>query len=153
MACPAPLSRRALLQGSGALVVSFVFAPRPGIAFAQRAGTPASGKSVDAGKVGGFLAIDSQGRVTLYSGKVELGTGVLTALTQIVAEELDVPLDRVATIQGDTLLTPDQHPTDSSLSIQAGGMQIRKAAATAREALLDQAATRLGIASDQLVVQ
>ncbi|MGO4395460.1 molybdopterin cofactor-binding domain-containing protein [Variovorax sp. M-6] len=149
----AQLSRRALLQGSGALVVSFVLAPPPGIAFAQGTGTPASGKSVDAGEVGGFLAIDDQGRVTLYSGKVELGTGVLTAVTQIVAEELDVPLDRVTTIQGDTLLTPDQHPTDSSLSIQAGGMQIRKAAATAREALLDQAATRLGIPSDQLVVQ
>ena len=49
--------------------------------------------------------------VTLYSGKVELGTGVLTAVTQIAAEELSVPFDRVTTIQGDTALTPDQGPT------------------------------------------
>ncbi|MDM0021401.1 xanthine dehydrogenase family protein molybdopterin-binding subunit [Variovorax saccharolyticus] len=147
------LSRRAILQGSGALVVGFALGPPPEIAFAQAAGRPAAARSVDPAEVGGFLAIDSQGSVTLYSGKVELGTGVLTALTQIVAEELDVPLERVATIQGDTLLTPDQHPTDSSLSIQAGGMQIRRAAATAREALLDQAAARLGVARDQLAVQ
>lgn len=152
MAADVPLSRRAILQGSAALVVSFVFAPA-GTAVAQGAGAAAAARSVDPDEVGGFLAIDDQGRVMLFSGKVELGTGVLTAITQIVAEELDVPLDRVATVQGDTLLTPDQHPTDSSLSIQAGGMQIRKAAATARAALLGQAAIRLGIASDQLVVQ
>ena len=73
--------------------------------------------------------------MTLYSGKVELGTGAVTAITQIAAEELSVPFDRVTTIQGDTELTPDQGPTYASLSIQDGGMQIRRAAATAREAL------------------
>ncbi len=63
-----------------------------------------------------------------YSGKVDLGTGVRTALTQIVADELDVPFARVKIIEGDTLLTPDQGPTYGSLSIQIGGMQIRQAA-------------------------
>jgi CO/xanthine dehydrogenase Mo-binding subunit len=91
--------------------------------------------------------------VTLYSGKVELGTGVLTAITQIAAEELSVPFARVTTIQGDTQLTPDQGPTYASLSIQNGGTQIRRAAATAREALLDQAAARLGVSKAELIAR
>ena len=91
--------------------------------------------------------------VTLYSGKVDLGTGALTAITQIAAEELSVPFGRVTTIQGDTALTPNQGPTYASLSIQNGGVQIRRAAATAREALLDQAARKLGVAKAELVVR
>ncbi len=110
-------------------------------------------KSVDPDDVGAFLAIDDKGRVTLYSGKVELGTGALTAITQMAAEELSVPFDRVTTIQGDTALTPNQGPTYASLSIQDGGTQIRRAAATAREALLDEAARKLGAAKAELIVR
>ena len=93
------------------------------------------------------------GAVTLYSGKVELGTGVLTALTQIVAEELSVPFASVTTIQGDTALTPNQGLTYASLSIQDGGMQIRRAAASARAALLDRGGDALGVAKSELVVR
>ena len=100
-----------------------------------------------------YLAIDRKGMVTLHSGKVELGTGVLTALTQIVAEELSVPFSQVTVIQGDTALTPDQGPTYASMSIQAGGMQIRRAAATAREALIGEASRKLGIARSGLLVR
>ena len=99
-----------------------------------------------------FLAIDGKGAVTLYAGKVDLGTGVRTALAQIVAEELDVPLASVTLVMGDTALTPDQGPTYGSQSIQTGGMQIRQAAATARSALLGQAAQRLGVKLDDLAV-
>src|SRR5215470_7581610 len=127
----AQLSRRAFLKTGGALVVTFTLAPQVGRAQAAR--WPL--KSVAADEVATYLAIDGNGMVTLYSGKVELGTGAFTALTQIAAEELSVPLDRVTTIQGDTALTPDQGPTYASLSIQVGGMQIRRAAATARETL------------------
>jgi CO/xanthine dehydrogenase Mo-binding subunit len=141
-------SRRTFLKGA-ALVVSFSLAPaafmKPAAAAALAAG--ASAKSVAADEVAGFLAVNPDGSVKLYSGKVDLGTGVRTALMQIVAEELDVPLDKVEVVQGDTLLTPDQGPTFGSLSIQAGGMQIRQAAATAREALRQLGATRLGIAA------
>ena len=77
--------------------------------------------------------------MTCYSGNVDLGTGVRTALTQIVADELTVPLGKVELIEGDTLLTPDQGPTYGSLAIQVGGMQIRQAAATARAALIREA--------------
>ena len=143
------LSRRALLKSGGALVVTLAFAPAADVG---RAPAYSGQKDVDADAVGGFIAMEASGRVTIYTGKVELGTGVLTAITQIAAEELSVPFGRVTIIQGDTLLTPDQHPTYASLSIQSGGMQIRRAAATAREALLDQAAKKLGVAREQLAV-
>ena len=143
------LSRRAFLKGGGALVVTFSLAP---LSVAPQQ-SPSIGKSVNPDDVGAFIAIDDKGMVTLYSGKVELGTGAVTAITQIAAEELSVPFGRVTTIQGDTALTPNQGPTFASLSIQDGGVQIRRAAATAREALLEQAASKLGIAKGELVVR
>ena len=132
------IDRRSLLQATGALVVTFSLTSSG--AGAQSA---AVAKTVSPDRVDGFLAIGADGKVTVYSGKVDLGTGVLTALTQIVAEELDVPMSDVAVIQGDTALTPDQGPTYGSLSIQNGGMQLRRAAATARRAILRRAAVRL----------
>ena len=95
---------------------------------AHAAVLPAPGKSLSTGEVDGFVAIDGSGQVTIYSGKVDLGTGVYTALTQIAAEELCVPMDRVVMVTGDTALTPDQGVTWGSLSIQIGGMQIRRPA-------------------------
>jgi len=144
-----PLSRRVFLKGGGALVVTFALAPPAIEAQPSRSIT----KSVNPDDVGAFLAIDDKGMVTLYSGKVELGTGAVTAITQMCAEELSVPFGRVTTIQGDTALTPNQGPTFASLSIQDGGVQIRRAAATAREALLDQGASKLGIAKGELAVR
>jgi CO/xanthine dehydrogenase Mo-binding subunit len=147
------LTRRALLQaaGGGSLMIGFGLAG----AAAQITGTKtnASGaKSVAADQVDSYLAIGADGRITVFSGKVDLGTGIRTAMTQIAAEELDVPMDRVTVIQGDTLLTPDQGPTYGSLSIQNGGMQLRQAAATARKHLVDLASRRLGVPDTDLVV-
>jgi CO/xanthine dehydrogenase Mo-binding subunit len=148
--------RRDFLRTGAALVVTFAVAPAglaagPASAAGGAAAAPGLAatpahppKTVALDRVDGFLAIDAAGKVTVYSGKVDLGTGVRTAIAQIAAEELCVPLDAVEVIQGDTLLTPDQGVTYGSLSIQVGGMQIRQAAATAREALLGQAAGRLG---------
>jgi len=141
-------SRRDFLKTGGALVVSF----------AVGGSGPASGaaatpeKTVAPDQVDGFLAIDAKGNVTVFSGKVDLGTGIRTAMTQIAAEELSVPLDRVTVIQGDTALTPDQGVTFGSLSIQNGGMQIRQAAATARDALLAQVATGQGTSKDAFTI-
>jgi nicotinate dehydrogenase subunit B len=111
------------------------------------------GKTVELTEVDGFLAIGADGSVTVYSGKVDLGTGIRTAMTQIAAEELSVPLDKVEVIEGDTALTPDQGVTFGSLSIQIGGMQIRQAAATARVALMDEGAKRLGLSRDDVIVR
>ncbi len=133
------VSRRETLLGSGALVVSFSLARPYRDALAQAQGKPLALTDVDS-----FLAIDNSGKVTVYSGKVDLGTGVSTALRQIVAEELEVPMGHIELVEGDTLLTPDQGTTWGSLTIQVGGMQLRQAAAAAREMLLAQAAKKLG---------
>ncbi|WP_336489062.1 xanthine dehydrogenase family protein molybdopterin-binding subunit [Methylobacterium nigriterrae] len=136
------LSRRAILRGS-AIVVGFALSGiRPDAGSAASPTAPS--KSVSPDEVDAYLALSRDGRATIYSGKVDLGTGVRTALTQMAAEELDLPLDHVALVQGDTALTPDQGPTYGSLSIQNGGMQIRLAAATARRHLVALAAERLG---------
>ena len=142
-------SRRDMLKGSGALVVSFSLVPQMGEALAQAA---AAAKPLALTEVDSYLAIDSKGAVTLYSGKVDLGTGVETALAQMAAEELDVPFSRVKVVQGDTALTPEQGSTWGSLSIQIGGIQIRQAAAAAKTALLDEAAKRLGVKKEDLKV-
>jgi nicotinate dehydrogenase subunit B len=140
-------SRRDVLKSGGALIVSFSFADAIGEALAQGGTKPLALTEVDA-----FLAIDAQGLVTVYSGKVDLGTGVSTALSQIVADELDVPLSRIKLIQGDTALTPDQGTTWASLTVQLGGMQLRNAAATARIALFEEASKRLGVKPEDLKV-
>ena len=101
-------SRRSVLLGSGALVVSFSLAHSLGGASEQDAWVA---KSVAKDEVDAFLAIDAKGTVTVYSGKVDLGTGVPTALAQMVAEELDVPLAAIDMVTGDTALTPDQGTT------------------------------------------
>jgi nicotinate dehydrogenase subunit B len=142
-------SRREFLQGTGILIVGFSF---PSFCRTAVAENMIPSKIVALDEVDAFLAIDSSGRVTLYSGKVELGTGVSTALTQIVAEELDVPLASVGLVEGDTALTPAQGKTWGSLTIQAGGIQIRQAAATARQALLQEAGKRLGVPASDLII-
>ncbi|HEY4135494.1 MAG TPA: molybdopterin cofactor-binding domain-containing protein [Alphaproteobacteria bacterium] len=143
-------SRRDILKGSGALVVAFSLNP-PLEALAQDTSAMPP-KSVALDQVDTFLAIDDNGKVVVYSGKVDLGTGVRMGMTQIVADELDVPLANVDVIEGDTALTPDQGPTYGSQSIQSGGVQIRQAAATARKALFEEAAKQLNAKPEDLVV-
>ena len=141
-------TRREFLEATGILVVSFSL---PSFLKAADAQSATTSKTVALDEVDAFLAIDRTGRVTLYSGKVELGTGVSTALPQILADELDVPLKSIALIEGDTTLTPAQGKTWGSLTIQNGGIQIRQAAATARQALLQEAAKRLDMPVTDLV--
>ena len=142
------LSRRSFLQSSGSLVVSFSLASLAAGGQTPTAPTPAAPAPAappPQPEIDGFVAIGADGKVSVFSGKVDLGTGVRTAITQIAAEELYVPLERVTVIQGDTLLTPDQGVTFGSLSIQNGGTQIRQACATARAALLAKGAEKLGV--------
>src|SRR5258708_4108704 len=152
MSLPHSVSRREILKFGG-LIVSFALPIRlaavGNTAMAAAADTP---KVVAPDRVDAFLAIDPHGNVTIFSGKVDLGTGVLTAITQIAAEELDGPVARGNVIQGEALLPPDQGPTYGSRWIQNGGMQIRLAAATARRALLRAAAQRLNIDEHELTV-
>ena len=100
-----------------------------------------------------WLAIEPGGTITVYSGKVELGTGVRTALAQIVAEELDVALARIRMVMGETGRTPNEGYTAGSKTIETGGMTLRRAAATARQVLLEMAAAELGVTPDALTVE
>jgi nicotinate dehydrogenase subunit B len=100
-----------------------------------------------------WLAIELDGTITAFSGKVELGTGVRTALAQIVAEELDVPFERVQMVMGDTARSPDEGYTAGSMTISSSGGQLRKAAAEARRALLELASEKLDASPDELSVQ
>ncbi len=90
-----------------------------------------------------FLTLDGAGRITGFCGHVDLGTGVETALSQIVAEELDQPVAAIAMVLGDTARTPDQGPTIASETIQVSAVPLRQAAATLRRVLIERAALRL----------
>ena len=135
------MKRRDFLRTSSVVIVSFAF----GRTFLQPSlaqdATP--GKPVDPREVDSFLAIHADGRVTIYTSKVDVGTGLSIAMTQMVAEELGVPVDRITVIEGDTAITPDQGGTGGSTGITRGGTELRQAAATARQALL-----KLGVKED-----
>ena len=94
-----------------------------------------------------FITLDGEGHITGYCGHVDLGTGIETALAQIVAEELDRPVAAVTMVLGDTARTPDQGPTIASETIQVSAIPLRQAAATLRAALISRAALRLNTAA------
>jgi CO/xanthine dehydrogenase Mo-binding subunit len=99
-----------------------------------------------------WLRINREGTVTVFPGKVEIGQGILTALAQIVAEELDVTYGRIRLAPADTTYSPDEGMTSGSQSITDGGVALRYAAAEARDLLLQRAAARLGVSLEQLSV-
>ena len=144
------MDRRSFIQSGGAFVVACSF---PAAVGAQAVAASAAGKVLAKDAVDAWLAIARDGSVTVYTGKVDLGTGVRTALAQMVAEELDVPLARVSLVMGDTALTPDQGQTASSVTIQGAGVELRQAAATARKGLVERAAARLGVPAAELTVE
>jgi nicotinate dehydrogenase subunit B len=142
------LTRRQFGKAAGALVLAFRLAPR--LAGAQEPKLPgslANNRMLDA-----WLRINADGSATIFTGKVELGQGISTALLQIAAEELDLPIARVAMISGDTAQTPDEGYTSGSQSIENGGTAIRLACAEARALLVDAAAKRLELPADALTV-
>src|SRR5215472_755211 len=140
------LSRRQFLKGAGALVVSFNLFPTAAKVFAQSASTTPG--DLDPQSLDSWLAIAQDGTVTIFTSKVELGTGIETALAQIAAEELDVSWKHVKVVMGDTALTVDQSATGGSRTIERAGPQIRQAAAAARKELLRLAAEKLGAPAD-----
>ena len=144
-------SRRNFLKSSGALVVYFASAEIAPLALAQGPfDTHAS--HIDPEQLDSWVAIASDGAITAYTGKCELGQGMFTVQTQLVAEELCVPLEAVKLVQCDTSITPDQGTTSGSQSTPTNfnTRNLAQAAATAREALIAMAAQKLGVASEQL---
>lgn len=100
-----------------------------------------------------WLRVNADGTVTVFPGKVEIGQGILTALRQIVAEELDVSIERVRLAPADTSYSPNEGVTSGSRSIEEGGIALRHAAAEARDLLLGRAAKKLGVTLEQLTVE
>jgi nicotinate dehydrogenase subunit B len=151
----AGFSRRDFLRRSGALIVTFGAAGVAGD-FGLAGGASAQGINGSPGAdLDSWIAITADGRVTAFTGKCEFGQGLFTAQTQLIAEELSVPIDRVTLIQCDTALTPDQGTTSGAQSHPANfnKANLALAAATAREALVTLASARLGVAIDQLMVK
>jgi nicotinate dehydrogenase subunit B len=160
------ISRRGLLKGSGALVVSFGFngpvsrvlaqsgeTARPFAADNLDLGTfvPEPGDYLDPGELDSWLAVAEDGGVTVFTGKVDI-TGTRTALAQIVAEELDVVFDSITMVMGETARTVDQGRTVGSRTIPQAGANLRQAAAAARQELLTMAAARLEVPVESLKV-
>jgi nicotinate dehydrogenase subunit B len=149
-----PHSRRDFLKGGGALIVAFSTPLTLGTARAKAATGAIGPALVDPNLIDSWVAVGQDGRVTILTGKVELGTGLKTAQMQIAADELDVPLSMIDVIMSDTWLTPDQGTTAGSQSVKtnfAGGL--RRGCAEARQALIDMAAKKLGVPANTLVTR
>jgi nicotinate dehydrogenase subunit B len=149
-----PHSRRDFLKGGGALIVAFSTPLTLGTARAKAATGAIGPALVDPNLIDSWVAVGQDGRVTILTGKVELGTGLKTAQMQIAADELDVPLSMIDVIMSDTWLTPDQGTTAGSQSVKtnfAGGL--RRGCAEARQALIQMAAKKLGVPANTLVTQ
>lgn len=161
------ISRRQILKGGGALVVSFSFAgpvlralaqseeaqePRPFAAERVDLGTfmPEPGDYLDPRELDSWIAVLQDGGIVMSTGKVDIGTGSRTALAQIVADELDVPFNRITMAMGDTAKTVDQGRTVGSSTIPRGGQQLRQASAAAYQQLLKMASARLGVPVESL---
>jgi nicotinate dehydrogenase subunit B len=145
-------TRREFLT-TGALVVGFILAPPLTRALAQAAAAaPLPGSLNTNRRLDGWLRINPGGMVTVFTGKVEIGQGIATALAQIAADELEVDYQRIEMVTGDTSRTPNEGFTAGSLSMEHSGTAIRFACAEAREILLSLAGDRLGAPVTELRV-
>ena len=140
--------RRDFIKTGGALVVGFTL--RDSL-FAQ-APSAAVPRSLDLKQVDTWLAIHADNTATIYIGFAELGQGASTALLQVAADELDLDMNQVKSVQLDTNVTPNQGGTYSSAAINRGSPQIRAAAAEARQGLLQLASRKLETPVDRLSV-
>ena len=146
-------TRRSVLLGGGALVVSVGAAVSLDTlvsiqqAFAQGAKPPLTPDQLSS-----YIAVNADGSVAAYFGKMDMGHGLHVAIGQIVAEELDVPFKAVKVIMGDTATSVNQGGASGSTGIQEGGKQMRMAAAEARRVLVEMAAGLLSVPADKLTV-
>ena len=141
------LNRRDFAKGLGGIVLAFTFDPAAAQQPPRLPGSLNNNRTLDA-----WIRINADGSATVFTGKVELGQGIVTALAQIAAEELDLPLARIAMISGDTGRTPNEGMTAGSQSIENSGTALRMAAAEVRAILIEQASGRLGMSADSLSV-
>lgn len=144
------LSRRDLFKGAGALFVGFQLASLPTEAAAQDISFDAGVQIETTPDVDSWIRIAEDGSVTLFTGKVELGTGILTALSQIAAEELNIDFEGLSVVAGDTDIVPNQGGTTATATIGIAAIATRTAAATAFQTLLTLASRKLNVAKESL---
>ncbi len=150
---PMILDRRRVLAGGGALIVSFSLtnayaedqAPPPAAPAPKPPGSLKNAPFLDS-----WIRIDADGKVTAFTGKVELGQGFKTAFQQIAAEEMDVPFASLTVITADTSRTANEGYTSGSHSMQDSGTAIQNAAAQVRALLVAEAARRLEVPEENL---
>jgi nicotinate dehydrogenase subunit B len=148
----ANFSRRTLLKAGGALVVS-VGAPVSLARAADNAASVASKPPLTPDQLSSYIAVNADGTISAYSGKMDMGQGLSVAFRQMIAEELDVPFASMKLSIGDTDTSLNQGGASGSTGIQDGGKQMRMAAAEARRVLVEMAADKLGVPADQLTVK
>ena len=151
-----PITRRDFLKASGSLVVSVSIPGAIATAMSQGISTSAAlgGKPpLTPDQLDSWIAILPDGSVTAYFGKMDMGQGVDVAVAQMVAEELDVAVDKVNVVMGDTATSCNQGGASGSTGIQLGGMTLRNAAAEARRILVERAAKKLEVPVGELTVE
>src|SRR6266478_9190215 len=144
------LSRRRFTQSLGIVVASFALAPA--VAFGQTPGTlPFSVRNNR--RLEGWIRLEPDETVTVFTGKAELGQGILTVLAQIAAEELDVGFEKIRMVAADTSRGPDEQYTFGSQSVEQSGSAIRAACAEARGILVAAAARRFNVRPEELRIK
>jgi nicotinate dehydrogenase subunit B len=141
------VNRRDFAKGLGGIVLAFTLDPAVAQQQKQLPGSLGGNRMLDA-----WIRINPDGSATVFTGKVELGQGIVTALAQIAAEELDLPLARVTMIQGDTGRTPNEGVTSGSQSIENSGTALRLAAAEVVQIMREAAAPKLEAHAGELSV-
>jgi CO/xanthine dehydrogenase Mo-binding subunit len=146
------LTRRDFVKGTGGLLIGFSLADSAVLPRLLAETATASAESPSPARLDAWLRIEPDGMIQVFTGKVEIGMGVKTGLTQIVAEELDVAPSRVALVMGDTSMTADQGGVGGSNSIMWGAKPLRNVGASARSLLLQLASPKLGAPVEQLEI-
>ena len=144
------LSRRLVTQSLGVVLATFAL-PSPSVFGQVPANVPFSLRNNR--RLEGWIRLEEDETVTVFTGKAELGQGILTALAQIAAEELDLGFDKIRMVSADTSRGPDEQYTFGSQSVEQSGGAIRAAGAEARGILLAAAARRFGVGAEELQVR
>lgn len=144
-AVPTPhfvVTRRNVLKGSGAIIVSLAL---PELGSNGLASAAQLTRRLSPAQLDSYLAVAADGGVTAFFGKIDMGQGVDVGIAQIVAEELDVPFDRVRVVMGDSALTVDQGGGSGSTALERGSRPLRSAAAEARRILIELGSKKLQV--------
>ena len=143
------LNRRHLLAGAGALTVYLAL---PGVKAKAAIATKASRLALEPDQLSTYISINQDGSAVGWVGKIDMGQGTDIGWIKMIAEELDLPTDRVSMVQGHTDLTPDQGGASGSTGIWKAGAALRNAAAEARRVLVEMASEKLGVPVERLAV-